>query len=392
MDFTKLKKFMDHMAQERTPGNAIEVYLAGKKVFQYVSGYSDLENEIPLTGEEMYNIYSCTKIATVTAGVQLLEQGKILLTDPLYDYIPEFREMYVKTPEGDVRRAENAITIGDLFSMTAGFSYNLSTPGFKRAEEVTGGKFDTVETVKCIASDPLIFEPGTHWQYSICHDVLAGLISVVSGQKFRDYVKENIFEPLDMTESVFHHTPETLKRTAQQYTFVAEGNENIDAVEAQKSGCSNSGYFKNIGKSVNYVLGEEYDSGGAGITTTVSDYAKLMAALAGYGKGLTGERILSAYSVDLIRTNRLNEEQSKDFNWRQMAGYGYGLGVRTHISPAKSGVLCNIGEFGWGGAAGATAIIDPAIGLGVFYAQHARNPREVYYQPRLKNVVYSCLK
>lgn len=392
MDFIKLKKFMDHMAQERTPGNAIEVYLSGKKVFQYESGYSDLENEILLTGEEMYNIYSCTKVATVTAGVQLLEQGKILLTDPLYDYMPEFRVMYVKTPEGDVKRAENAITVGDLFSMTAGFSYNMKTHGFKRAEEVTCGKFDTVETVKCIASDPLIFEPGTHWQYSICHDVLAALISVVSGRKFRDYVKENIFEPLDMNESVFHHTPETLKRTAQQYTFVAEGNENIDAVEAQKSGCSNQGYFKNIGKSVNYVLGEEYDSGGAGITTTVSDFAKLMAALAGYGKGLTGERILSAYSVDLMRTNRLNEEQSKDFNWRQMAGYGYGLGVRTHISPAKSGVLCNIGEFGWGGAAGATAIIDPTIGLGVFYAQHARNPREVYYQPRLKNVVYSCLK
>ena len=392
MDFTNLKKFMDYMAQERTPGNAIEVYLAGKKVFQYVSGYSDLENMIPLTGEEMYNIYSCTKVATVTAGVQLLEQGKILLTDPLYDYIPEFREMYVKTSEGNVKRAENVITVGDLFSMTAGFSYNLNTPGFKRAEAVTGGKFDTVETIKCIASDPLIFEPGTHWQYSICHDVLAGLISVVSGQKFRDYVKENIFEPLDMNESVFHHTPETLKRTAQQYTFVAEENENIDAVEAQKSGCSNSGYFKNIGKSVDFVLGEEYDSGGAGITTTISDFAKLMAALAGYGKGLTGERILSAYSVDLMRTNRLTEEQSKGFNWRQMAGYGYGLGVRTHISPAKSGVLCNVGEFGWGGAAGATAIIDPTIGLGVFYAQHTRNPREVYYQPRLKNAVYSCLK
>ena len=391
MDFTNLKNFMDHMARERTPGNAIEVYLAGKKVFRYVSGYSDLENEILLTGEEMYNIYSCSKVATVTAGVQLLERGKILLTDPLYEYIPEFREMYVQTPEGDVKKAENAITVGDLFSMTAGFSYNLNTPGFKRAETITGGKFDTVETVKCIASDPLIFEPGTHWEYSICHDVLAGVISVVSGQKFRDYVKENIFEPLDMTESVFHHTPETLKRTAQQYTFVEVENEHLDAVEAQKSGCSNLGYFKNIGKSVNYVLGEEYDSGGAGITTTVSDYAKLMAALAGYGKGLTGERILSAYSVDLMRTNRLNEAQSKDFNWRQMSGYGYGLGVRTHICPAKSGVLCNIGEFGWGGAAGATAVIDPAIGLGVFYAQHVRNPREVYYQPRLKNVIYACL-
>ena len=95
MDFTNLKNFMDHMAADRTPGNAVEVYLGGKKVFQYEAGYSDLEHKIPLTGEEMYNIYSSSKVTTVTAGTQLLERGKILLTDPLYDYIPEFREMYI---------------------------------------------------------------------------------------------------------------------------------------------------------------------------------------------------------------------------------------------------------------------------------------------------------
>ena len=392
MDFTNLKSFMDHMAAERTVGNAIEVYLKGEKVFEYFTGYSDLENKIPLNGDEMYNIYSCSKVTTVTAGTQLLERGKILLSDPLYDYTPEFKEMYVKTPEGELKKAVKPITIGDLFSMTAGFSYNLKSEGFKKAAEVTEGKMDTVETIRCAAADPLCFEPGSHWQYSICHDVLAAVVSVVSGQKFRDYVKENIFNPLDMTESVYHHTDETLKRTAQQYSFVAVGNENMDIVEAQKRGNSKVGYFKNVGKDVSHILGEEYDSGGAGIITTVSDYAKLMAALAGFGMGLTGERILSPYSVNLMRTNRLSEELLKDFNWRQLRGCGYGLGVRTHINPAKSGVISSLGEFGWGGAAGATAIIDPEIGLGVFYAQHTLNPREEYYQPRLRNVVYSCLK
>lgn len=391
MDFTNLKNFMNFMAAERSPGNAVEVYLGGKKVFQYAVGYSDLENQIPLTGEEMYNIYSNSKITTVTAAAQLLERGKYLLSDPLYEYIPEFRRMYVKVPGGGVKEAQNPITIGDLFSMTAGFSYDLQSPGFQKAKELTGGKYGTVETIRCVAADPLCFEPGTHWQYSICHDVLAALVSVISGQKFRDYVKEHIFDPLDMKDSVYHHTPETLARTAEQYSFVPSDNPDFDIVEAQKHGNAKEGYFRKETKAVKHVLGEEYDSGGAGIVTTVSDYAKLAAALAGYGLGLNGERILSPYAVELMRTNRLTEAQSKDFNWKQLAGYGYGLGVRTLIDPAKSGVICNSGEFGWGGAAGATTMIDPKIGLAVFYAQHTLNPREEYYQPRLKNAVYSCL-
>lgn len=393
MDFTNLKAFMDHMAAERTPGNAVEVYLGGEKVFQYVSGYSDLENRIPLTGEEMYNIHSCSKITTVTAATQLLERGKILLNDPLYEYFPEFKTMYVRDKEGNIREAKNPITVEHLFTMTAGFTYDMEIDGFKRAKERTGGKMDTVETIRCLAGDPLAFEPGTHWRYSICHDVLAGLVSVVSGQTFRDYVKENIFEPLEMTQSVYHPTSETLAKTAEQYSFVSAGEEQFDIVEAQKSGNAKDGYFKNVGKySRWHKIGEEFDSGGAGIITTVSDYAKLMAALAGFGRGVGGERILSPYSVDLMRTNRLSDKLLPDFNWKQAAGCGYGLGVRTHMDRAGSGNLCNLGEFGWGGAAGATAFCDPAIGLAVFYAQHTLNPREGWYQPRLRNVVYSCLE
>ncbi len=391
MDFTNLKNFMDHMAAERTPGNAIEVYLDGKQVFRYFTGYSDLATQTPLNGDEMYNIYSCSKVTTVTAATQLLERGKFLLTEPLYEYIPEYKEMYVKKEDGSIVKAQNHITIGDLFTMTAGLSYNRSSDGIRKARELTGGKMDTVTVAKCIAMDPLLYEPGTHWAYSLGHDVLAAVVSVVTGQKFRDYVKENIFDPLDMKESVYHHTEETLKRTATQYSFVSDGNEDFDIVEAQKCGRAKEGWFKDVGKGVSHIMGEEYDSGGAGIITTVADYAKLMAALANYGTGLNGERILSRYSVDLMRTNRLNDTQLKDFNWIQMRGCGYGLGVRTQLRPDQSSVISNLGEFGWGGAAGATAIIDPSINLGVFYAQHTLNPREEYYQPRLRNVVYSCL-
>ncbi len=392
MNFTNLKQFMDHMVAERMPGNAIEVYFRGQKVFHYASGYSDLETATPLVGDEMFNLYSCSKLATVTAGLQLLERGRILLNDPLYEYIPEFKEMHIKTKDGQLIKAERPILLRDLFSMTAGFSYNFHTEGFKKAREVTGGKMDTVETIRCVAQDPLGFEPGTHWRYSICHDVLAAVVSVVSGQKFRDYVKENIFDPLGMTETVYHHTEETLKRTASQYSFIQNGKQNVDNVEAQKRGREGDGYFLKRNKAENtHVLGPEYDSGGAGIVSTVSDYAKLIAALAGYGKGDTGERILSTYSIDLMRTNRLGESQLKDFNWPELAGCGYGLGVRTHMNSAVSGVIGSQSEFGWDGAAGAVAFMDPVIQLGVFYVAHTFNPRAEYYQPRLRNIVYSCL-
>lgn len=391
MDFNNLKRFMDNMALTRTPGNAVEVYLNGKSVFRYEAGYSDLESKTPLNGKEMYNIYSCSKIATVVAGAQLLERGDFLLNEPLYAYIPEFKHMYVKDTTGNLKEAENPITIGDLFSMTAGFTYDFNSHGFQKARELTKGKMDTVETIKCVAADPLSFEPGSHWQYSICHDVLAALVSVISGKKFRNYVKDNIFDPLEMNESVYHQTKKTLERTAQQYCFVSAEKAVQSIVESQMHGNANTGFFRNEGKQNQHILGEEYDSGGAGIITTVSDYAKLMAALANYGTGVNGERILSKYTVNLMRTNRLTTQQQSDFSWKQLAGCGYGLGVRTHTLPEKSGLICSPGEFGWGGAAGATAIVDPEINLGVFYVQHTLNPREEYYQPRLRNIIYSCL-
>ena len=392
MEFSNLKAFMADMTKNHTVGNSIVIYLDGKIVLKHLDGLNDLENNIPLTGDEMYNIYSCSKVCTVTAATRLLEKGEFLTSDPLYEYMPEFKKMYIKSENGDIKEAKNPITIGDLFGMSAGFTYDLRSPGILRAGELTNGKYDTVKTIQSFASDPIMYEPGTRWAYSLAHDVLAGLVSVVSGKKFRDYVKENILEPIGMNNSYFHKTPEIEKRMAEQYTFVpADGSDVTDLVEAQRSGNAKKGTFKNVGKGNSFILGDEYDSGGAGIITTVDDYAKLAATLANYGTALNGEKILSRYSVELMRQNRLNDTQLKDFNWPQLIGYGYGLGVRTHMDPTKSSRISNLGEFGWCGAAGAAVIVDPKINLAVFYAQHVLNPREEYYLPRLTNAIYSDL-
>lgn len=251
-----------------------------------------------MTGDELINIYSCSKVATVTAALQLYEKGYFLLDNPLYDFIPEFKDMYLNNGE----KAKNPITLRQFFTMTAGFTYDTNTKAFDKARELTNGKMDTLTVIRCLAEEPLSFEPGEIWQYSLCHDVLAGVVEVVSGKKFSDYVTENIFLPQLQSQGI--------------------GN--------------NEGKCINKDKSNWLIFGNEYDSGGAGITTSYSDYSKFVSALANSGVGQTGERILSRGTVELLKVNQLNEIRQKDFNWGQLKGYGYGLGVRTMVDRAMS--------------------------------------------------------
>lgn len=392
MDFSYMKNFMNRLCECFVPGNSVCVFAGGKEVFRYSSGFSDLENGVKMTGEEYLNIYSCSKIATVTAALQLYEQGFFLLDDPLCEYIPEYAEMSVLN-DGVLKPAKNKITLRHLFTMTAGLTYNTSSPAFERARKATGGQMNTLAVVKALADEPLAFEPGVHWCYSLCHDVLAAVVEVISGEKFGDYVRHNIFEPLGMSRSFYHTDTDISKKTAEQYIY-KESSDCADIVRLQSSCRSKSegGHIESIGKGNSLVFGEKYDSGGAGIITTVGDYALFCAALANLGTGINGERILSPGTVELLQRNQLNAEQLNDFNWRQLKGYGYGLGVRTVLDAARAGYTGVRGEFGWGGAAGATAIIDTEMNVAAFYAHHMLNPKEEYYQPRLRNVLYTCVR
>lgn len=393
MNFENMKNFMDFLTSWRIPGNSVCVYYKNKKVYSYQSGFADVENKKEMTPDKLMYIYSCSKVTTVTAALSLYEKGKFLLDDPLYEYISEYKNVTVKDEKGNIKKADNPIRIRDLFSMTAGFDYDFSRHAFDEARKLTNGKMNTVEVAKCLAKEPLCFNPGTKWNYSVAHDVLAAFVEVVSGMKFETYVKKNIFEPLEMNNSYYHTDDKILSTMAQQYEFCDDSENVKDVVELQKTGtdANSGGHLKNVGKVNAFILGSEYDSGGAGIITSVDDYAKLANALANMGKGANGERILASGTVNLMRQNQLSEIMLKDFGWEQHKGYGYGLGVRTLMDIAKSGTTGNVGEFGWGGAAGATIICDPESSAAVFYAHHMLNPQEPFYQPRLRNVLYSCL-
>ena len=332
--FEQLKSFCDSFLEAGLPGFDIAVYQKGKCLLRYMNGYSDIENRIQMNGKERYNIYSCSKVITCTAALQLMEEGLFSLEDKLSDYMSEFADMTVKTENG-VKEAKNPILIKHLFEMTAGFSYNTSSPQLLRCKEETGGKCPTRETMRYLAKEPLLFEPGDRWEYSLCHDVLAALVEILSNQRFEDYVKKNIFDKLGMTDSTFMLPESEIGTITPQYQFI-------------------NGKAVNVGKHiVNYKIGSQYASGGAGCISTVDDYIRFL-------EGLRTGRLLSPETVRLMTKNRLTEHQSRTY-WINET-HGYGLGVKTPKGDSH--------DFGWGGAANAYLAIDLEDEISVYFGAH----------------------
>ena len=338
-NFEELKRYTDSFIEMGVPGNDCAVYHKGELVYRHMNGVSDVENNIPINGKELFNVYSCSKPITCVAALQLWEQGKFDLDDYLYKYLPEFEHMTVR--DGDkVRPAENKITIRHLFTMTAGLDYNVASDSVKKVYAETDGRCPTRKTIEYIAKEPLMFEPGTSWMYSLCHDVLAVLVEVVSGMKFGEYVKENIFKPLGMDRSTYNLPEERLDEVAEQYLI------------------DENGKLFNCGRDTRaYKLGSEYESGGAGCVTCLDDYIKFLEALR------VGDVILKSETIDMMTTNQISGKAMEEYSSTR-SKFGYGLGVRCH-----HGENCPY-DFGWGGAAGAYLAVDRVNDFTLFYAQH----------------------
>lgn len=385
MNFEKMTRYLDSILDLGVPGVDCIIMHGYDTVYRHQAGYSDREAKIPMNGREAFFIYSNTKVLTCTAIMQLVEAGIIVLNDPISKYLPEFKDMQVLlhsgngevclTPaRGTLSPAHTPITFRHLMSMTAGLDYNLTSPAILEVQQKTNGRAPTREVVRALASQPLHFNPGTHWHYSLCHDVLGALIEVISGQSLGQYFQEHILDPLEMTHTGFRHGHDLPDNMMAQYCWDYKTN-TVSRIPLENE----------------YILGSEYESGGAGLVSTVEDYAKFVQALANGGRSPRGQQILSPASIELMRTNQLTGDQWGDFNWPWFAGYGYGLGVRTMMDRAKGGALSPVGEFGWGGAAGTYALIDPENHISMFYAQHMRESLEWDIHPRLRNVLYGCL-
>ena len=288
--------------------------------------------------------------------------------------------MYVRHINQDgteeIREAKNIITIENLFTMTGGITSARETEKVWQAVKAANGKGSTLDIIKMMADEPLLFEPGTRFKYGYCHDVLGGLIEVVSGKKLGEYLKENIFDRIGMVDTGFIVPAEKQYRIAKHYI-------GFDS-KMHKS--------RDIGEIYDVHAWDGYESGGGGLVSSVNDYILFAAALCNYGIAENGERILSEQSVNAMRTNRLDGQLLNDFSefggWSK-AGYGYGLGVRTLIDRERNNSLSENGEFGWDGACGCYAVIDPAAQTAIFYAQQEAGSQWWEWHGTVRNFAYA---
>jgi len=362
-----LTEFLEEREKLDVHGNSLLVYKDNEEIFRHYTG--DVKRDT------LFRIFSMTKVVTVVAALQLYELGKFAMDDHLADYIPEYKDIYVwDESKSEKVSATKTISIRDCFCMSTGIPYGgdwsetskaVEAIGTRLKEKNGGRGYSTLEYVRALSEVPLAFEPGTHWMYGLSHDILAGLVEVISGMKFSEYLKVNIFEPLNMKNTFF--------------TCPADKWDNI-------------AYYDDSDKmDENMFRYPGYESGGGGLLSTLDDYMKFAVCLANGGTNIDGVRILGRKTVELMSLDQLNDEQKKDFNWDYLKGYSYGLGVRTMINPALSGIQGSVHEFGWCGMLGTWVLIDPKEKLAAVY-MHQRFPNlEKYVQTHLRPLIYGML-
>lgn len=393
MNFTKLDEYLKYIEDYfQVPMGDVQVMKGHEILYRNRFGYADCEKKVPLTKNHLFRLYSCSKVVTMTAVMQLIERGQLRFHDRLSDYLPEYDRIRVLddfdleafgNSAGDrpSHFAHNDIKIIDLMTMSAGFSYDTQDPNIQAAVKESGGKADTRTILRELAKTPLLYEPGTRFCYSLAHDVLVGVVEVVTGMRFYDYLKENIFGPLGADDFYFKWkgVEGVEDRVCDIYVADDEGHPPFVRATPQRSD--------------SYSFTENYESGGAGLVGSVDSYSRLAEALACGGVGRNGNRILKPETIELFtHPYAVTGQLSDDFANFNRIGYRYGLGVRVMVDNAKA--KSPVGEFGWDGAAGAYVLIDTTNEISIFYAQHTLGFGDVYdkIHPALRDTIYECIE
>lgn len=340
----------------------------GQVLYRDQVGLMDKGSGKPMSADAIFRIYSMTKPIICTALMTLYEQGKFHLFDPVAKYIPAFAT--VKVWESDAASGQKMVdpvrpmTVRDLFMHTAGLTYDFLADSpvgeFYREARLGNNTERTLEQMILeLARQPLAYQPGSRWHYSLSIDVLAYLIEILSGQPLRDFLKAQLFAPLGMTDTDFGVPADKQDRLATMYglpDIVGIGITLPKLAEAWMSG-----FNEQIDVSTTYPADrpEHFARGGHGLFSTVNDYLRFAQMLLNGGT-LDGERILSRKIVELMHTNHVPPALLPyDIGGIPSAGYGFGLGSRVLLNVADSAIPGSVGEFGWAGAAKTYYWIDP---------------------------------
>jgi CubicO group peptidase (beta-lactamase class C family) len=374
---------------KRIPGAVIMIARDGKVVYHEAFGVRDPATGAPMQKDSIFRIYSMTKPVTGVAALMLMEEGKIRLTDSVSKYLPALKnpKVMVETVDAQGRRvtstvpADRDITIQDLMRHTSGITYGTGTSAAEQAMTKAGlGAFPGPDTkplrvrltdqqmVEELGKLPLMFQPGTSWEYGRSIDVLLALVEVVSGQRADAFMQDRIFKPLGMTDTFFNVPAEKLDRVAQPGPDPDTGE---------------------IARLTDVTQQRIFLGGGEGLLSTASDYMRFALMLANGGEG-NGVRLLSRKTVELMASDHLGPELSRGPNFAPGPGYGFGLTVAVRTQPGMAGYEGSVGEYNWGGYAGTAFWVDPKEKLVPIMLIQASGQR-LYYRFAFRGLVYQSI-
>lgn len=324
-------------------GGNLSVIHKGEELYYAESGYADIANKKKIARDSIFRLYSMTKPVTAAAVMLLMERGAIDLLDPVADYLPTFKDMKVATRAGDVA-ADRQVTIKDCLSMTSGLPYNCDPDPASRDAAAVFEELDqrlysdnpmtTMEVALKLGRGRLAFQPGESWRYGTNADILGAVVEVASGVSFGTFLKKEFFEPLGMKDTGFGLDAAKRERLAKAYEATADG-----LVE----------YHGNHLGICNHMDADvRFESGGAGLVSTIEDYRHFSQMLMNKGS-YKGRTYLSPSTVAYMTGCRLCPHQQTALNWDSLAGYSYGNLMRIMTDPSLAVINGSMGEYGWDG-------------------------------------------
>jgi len=349
----------------------------GKTVHFSAAGTMDIESGAPITTDSIFRIYSMTKPITGVAMMMLYEEGTWRLNDPVTKFIPEFENLQVYAgdgPDGEPRfeDATRSMTMRELMTHSSGLAYGLGASNpvdrMYRESRVLDSSTPLQEMIDTLATLPLLYQPGARWYYSIAVDVQGYLVEQLSGQPFDQFLQARIFDPLGMADTAFYVPADKLDRLALIHTQDEDGA----LVPPQRGG--------------DVTTPPTRASGGGGLYSTTTDYMRFLQMVLNGGE-LDGARLLSPRSIEMMRTNHLQEQALSTMR----PGSGFGLDFGVIMDPAAAGEPYSKGSFQWGGAAGTWFWIDPVEDF-VFVGMIQHRGRTVgEVQGASRNLVYQAI-
>ncbi len=386
--WTRMQECMDEAVQKQEmTGVNLLIARGGEVLAELQSGLADRERGIPMARDTIFRMYSMTKPITACAAMILMERGELDFYDWVENYIPSFHGQKVVTGAG-MESACRGVSLRDLLTMSSGLAYpdaDEAGQAVARVYEEAISRLDgeaemsTLEFAEKIGNTPLSFQPGRAFRYGTSADVLGAVVEVVSGKRLGDFLRDEIFKPLGMHDTAFYVPRGKQHRRAMTYRRMPDGTLARDP-------------STNLAISDTLTRDPLFQSGGAGLCSTLPDYARFAAMLLRGGE-LDGVRILRPKTVEFFTRARLDEgpQRSLEAGWPTLSGFSYGNLLRVCRDPGRNGSVCTPGEYGWDGWLGTCFSNHPAEGITVLMGMQTCDSGNTNLNRRLHNLLFTSL-